>query len=751
MSFLKPIAAALALTLPALATPSFDEQALFVSGQNGYHTYRIPAVVRTNAGTLLAFCEGRKNSSSDTGDIDLLVRRSTDNGTTWSPQQLVWSDGNNTCGNPAPVIAADGTIHLLSTWNLGSDSESAIVNGTSANTRRVYQISSTDDGLTWSAATEITATTKQANWTWYATGPGAGIRLTRGTQAGRLIVACDHKVAGTGAFGAHVIYSDDHGSTWQIGAIAGATASVRPNENLAVELVEPAAGGGSRIYFNARDHQGPHARADTFSLDGGLTYTPAVFTDAPHFLTPVVQGGLSRFRATDTGDAANRILFSCPNATTRTRLSIWSSTDEAQTWSAPKLVHEGASAYSDMARLNDDRMGLLYEKGSSSPYETITFARFNEAWLDVPPPPAENPGAAFWGFEETPVGQTISTAPDAILDVHPDGHKLHLTATAAFPVVAGAPAFGNGRAISLTGNGGARIFDSASENRFDYGPGDSFTIEVVCRIPNSSTQVGALVAKDLGPTSPSWWLRVEAGKARFLVSDNTRERVFSSTANINTGQWHHIAAVRDATNPAAKELRLYIDGQLSGTLADTTTGSFANGNALWIGRYNSGSRQLTGDIDLVRITPAALAPTAFVTENPTDYQTWSATHNLSGGPGDDDNGDGRTNFFQYAFGLNPNSGSSVSPVSAPNKTAGTFSYTRRKPALTGLTYTYQSSSTLAGWNDFTPTAEISNHGDPVETITVTLPAALLAEPSLFLRVEAKSRSMQSSLFAFDTF
>lgn len=601
------------LTRFAPAVPEFSEQALFTSGQNGYHTYRIPAIIRTPTGTLLAFCEGRKNSSSDTGDIDLLVRRSTDNGDTWSPQQLVWSDNSNTCGNPSPVIdAATGTIWLLSTWNLGTDSESMIVNGTSTNTRRVFKLSSTDDGLTWSAATEITTTTKQPGWTWYATGPGAGIQLTRGSQAGRLIVPCDHIRADNKAFGSHVIYSDNGGSTWQIGAIASTTATVRPNENLAVELLDPAPGGGSRIYFNARDHQGPHARASTFSNDGGLSYTPAEFTDATAFVTPTVQGGLARFRATDTGDSNNRILFSCPNAGSRIRMSICSSADEARTWSQPRLVHEGPSAYSDMTRLNDNRMGLLFEKGGASPYETITFTRFNETWLDEPPPPAEAPGAALWNIEETPPGQNASTAAGAIRDVHPAGNLLDLTAAAAFPAIAGAPAFGNGRALSFSANGGLRIYDSESANRFDFGPTHSFTIEVVCRIPNGSTQVGALVAKDLGPTSPSWWLRVENGKARFLVSDNSTERVFYSTANINDGQWHHIAAVRDATDPANKQLRLFIDGQPSGTLADTTTGTFANGNALWIGRFNSGSRNLTGEIDLVRITPAALSPSDFV-------------------------------------------------------------------------------------------------------------------------------------------
>jgi sialidase-1 len=667
------LAAALGLLVGAprlMAAPSFSESPVFSSGTGGYHTYRIPALARTTNGTLLAFCEGRKNSSSDTGDIDLLVRRSTDNGETWGPGSLVWSDGGNTCGNPAPVVdRITGTVWLLSTWNLGTDSESRIVNGTSADTRRVFLLRSDDDGLTWTAPTQITATAKQTNWTWYATGPGAGIQLTRGAQAGRLVVACDHIRADNQAFGSHVIYSDDHGTNWQIGAVAGTTATVRPNENLAVELVTPAPGGGSRLFFNARDHQGPHARATTVSLDGGASYTPADFTDAPHFVTPTVQGGLARSRATDAGEATNRILFSCPNAATRIRLSIWSSFDEAQTWSAPKLVHEGPSAYSDMARLGDGLLGLLYERGAASPYETITLARFNDAWLDAPAPPAENPGAAFWNFEETPVGQNCSTTNGALRDVHPDENGLHLTATMAFPVVAGAPAFGHGRALSFNASGGVRILDRDTDNRFDYGPTNSFTIEVVCRIPAGSTQVGSLVAKDLAATSPSWWLRVESGKARFLISDNTTERVFYSDATIADGQWHHVAAVRDATHPTSKQLRLYVDGQLSGTLADTTTNSLANGQAVWIGRYNAGTRLLTGDVDLVRITPAALTPAQFVGPHtqldadadgiPDEFERNQSGSLTPLGPGDAD-ADGWSDLLEFAFGSLP-----LAPDSTP--------------------------------------------------------------------------------------
>ncbi|MFO1520647.1 MAG: sialidase family protein [Kiritimatiellia bacterium] len=133
------------LALAGGTAAAIDEHAVYVSGQGGYHTYRIPALARTNAGTLLAFCEGRRNSSSDTGDIDLLVRRSADGGVTWGPPIVVWNDGANTCGNPAPVVdTATGTIHLLSTWNLGTDAEGKIIIGVSTDTRRVFVLTSTD-------------------------------------------------------------------------------------------------------------------------------------------------------------------------------------------------------------------------------------------------------------------------------------------------------------------------------------------------------------------------------------------------------------------------------------------------------------------------------------------------------------------------------------------------------------------------------------------------------------------------------
>src|SRR4051794_6256200 len=142
-----------------------EQFAVFVSGQGGYHTYRIPSLIATGKGTVLAFCEGRKDGGGDAGDIDLLLRRSHDGGRTWEKPQVIWDDGPNTCGNPCPVSdAKTGTIWLLLTHNLGRDTERMIVDGTSQGTRTVWVTRSSDEGASWSRPEEITAAVKRPNW-----------------------------------------------------------------------------------------------------------------------------------------------------------------------------------------------------------------------------------------------------------------------------------------------------------------------------------------------------------------------------------------------------------------------------------------------------------------------------------------------------------------------------------------------------------------------------------------------------------
>lgn len=367
----------LAVSLAAQASDSFIENRPFISGEGGYHTYRIPAIARTTNGTLLAFSEGRKNSSNDDGDIDIVLRRSKDNGATWLPMTLVQEEGGDariTIGNPAPVVdETTGQVHLLFCRN----------------NSRVFHTKSTDDGLTWSRRKEITASVKPAGWEWYATGPGHGIQLKRGRQVGRLVVSSDHRTA-SDTYGAHVVFSDDYGQTWRLGAVNSAAGGVNPNETLCVELTGTAPDGGSRIYFNTRDHKGsaPGTRGQCWSNDGGTSFV-GPFTNRVEFLCPVAQGSVLLLGGSDEADASRRLLFSCPNHTAkRVMMSIWSSFTEAATWEQPSLIHGGPSAYSDLVSVGKSEIGLLYERGDRSPYETITFARFSEAWLDTRRMPA---------------------------------------------------------------------------------------------------------------------------------------------------------------------------------------------------------------------------------------------------------------------------------------------------------------------------------------------------------------------------
>ena len=136
------------LPVRAQAHAKLDTFSLFVSGTDGYKSYRIPAIVTTTKGTLLAFCEGRKNNAADAGDIDMLLKRSTDGGRTWSAQQVIWDDSTNTCGNCCPVVdEITGDICLLMTHNLGDDKEKDIIKKVSRSTRTVWISKSKDDGL----------------------------------------------------------------------------------------------------------------------------------------------------------------------------------------------------------------------------------------------------------------------------------------------------------------------------------------------------------------------------------------------------------------------------------------------------------------------------------------------------------------------------------------------------------------------------------------------------------------------------
>ena len=353
-----------------------DQYDLFCPGQDGYHVCRIPVLLTTHTGVLLACCEARKGHRGDIAETDLLIRRSSDFGKTWDEPQVVATEHGMTCGNPVlvqyPPTRIVWFVFCKSPANLDKDRLRA-----DRSFRTVWITSSADDGRTWNKPHEITSQIRKPEWCWCATGPNNGIAL----KTGRLIVPCYHQVNVAGNRSdpshSHVMYSDDHGQTWHIGG----TADEGTNESSITESVD------GHLYLNCRNMVGKgigNYRAVAWSLDGGGTFSPIVH-DAG-LPEPVCQGCVLRFTARPTHDR-NRVLFANPGGIRggkngRHHLTIRLSYDECRTWPVARVLYHRAAGYSSLAVLPDMTIACLYESGESEwPAEKLTFARFNLQWL----------------------------------------------------------------------------------------------------------------------------------------------------------------------------------------------------------------------------------------------------------------------------------------------------------------------------------------------------------------------------------
>ncbi len=339
---------------------------VFVAGKGGYHTYRIPALIVTKKDTLLAFCEGRKDNARDHGDIDLVLRRSSDNGRTWSEQQLVYEEGGRkkiTIGNPCPVVDQKTGIIWLPFNRDNKD---------------VFVIHSKDDGKTWSKPVNITKSVKEANWGWYATGPGVGIQLERGPHKGRLVIPCDHRKAGKGRTPtySHVFYSDDHGKTWRLGGTVGK----HTNECQVIERTNGDLLINMRNYWfrDGKEKLKGGMRAISVSKDGGKTWDKITFDKT--LIEPICQGSLIRYQWPTT-TKKGVVLFSNPaSKKRRVNLTIRASYNDGRTWPHSRTLNKGPSAYSCLAKLPDGSIGCLYETGDRL-YREIRFAKFTLKWV----------------------------------------------------------------------------------------------------------------------------------------------------------------------------------------------------------------------------------------------------------------------------------------------------------------------------------------------------------------------------------
>jgi sialidase-1 len=348
-----------ALSIVAASAQAADASGapVFENNTNGYACYRIPAMVRTSSGRLLAFAEARRNTCNDFGDVRIVMRSSTDNGRNWSPLSTVAENGSLQAGNPAPVIDATdksfprGRIFLL--YCTGDAPEDAVMHG--KGTRRVWYRTSADDGATWSQPTEITASVKPATWRHYATGPGHALQLTRGPLAGRLFIPANHSEGDPQPKGqdyaAHGFYSDDHGATWQLGQTVPYPGG---NESTAAQNHE------SDVVMNIRDQsKQSHARIIAISGDGGATWKKTfVARDLPD---PVCEGSMIEY-----GQNGRMLLFiNAGDPTERRDLTASVSLNGGLTWTMHTVIARGPAAYSDIVLLDNDHDGVLWERGNS--------------------------------------------------------------------------------------------------------------------------------------------------------------------------------------------------------------------------------------------------------------------------------------------------------------------------------------------------------------------------------------------------
>ncbi|MCD9594275.1 exo-alpha-sialidase [Streptomyces sp. 8ZJF_21] len=368
------------MTVGTGAARSYEVSVPFRAGTEGYASYRIPAVVLTHAGTVLAFAEGRVDSSADYGRIDLVLKRSADGGRTWGALQIVARNEDGTAGNPAPVVLDggphDGRVLLVHIRSAASATEDRIRRGevSAADGRRVWLTYSDDDGASWSGAREITASTKRPEWRWYATTPGHALQLRYGAHAGRIVIPGNHSLPPTvpgddgteGRYnGGHDLLSDDDGATWRIGYVDdNPDGYVNVNETTAAQLPD------GRVYFNTRtDADAPGNRADAHSGDGGATLD-LPFRPQAGLVAPVVEGSVLHLGEPDA------LLFSGPaDPAYRALMTVRTSHDGGVTWRPTHTVNGLPAAYSDLVRLDDATVGLLYETGDFSAYSTITFRR----------------------------------------------------------------------------------------------------------------------------------------------------------------------------------------------------------------------------------------------------------------------------------------------------------------------------------------------------------------------------------------
>jgi sialidase-1 len=356
--------------LAAPPPPTFVD--VFRDGADGFPSVRIPCLVVTPAGTLLAIAEGRQRHADQAAN-QLVLKRSTDGGATWSAAAVIAADGDNSLNNPCAVVDhRNGRVLLMYQRipaHLTETSAAIAVGYEGPEVYRNLLLTSDDDGRTWSGPRDVTRGTKRPDGaTTVASGPGLGLQLTRGLHAGRLLMPFNQ-----GPFWHwqnYAAYSDDDGETWRCGddapgaMVPDAKHGQRSQIN-EVQFVELADGA---VRLNSRPFAGARVRKTAVSRDGGQTWSP--ITDVPELRDPSCMASILR--------VGEELVFSGPCGEHRAHGTIWLSPDDGATWPVHRELLAGSFGYSVLGQLPDGTVLCLFETDEA---RRICLALFSLEWV----------------------------------------------------------------------------------------------------------------------------------------------------------------------------------------------------------------------------------------------------------------------------------------------------------------------------------------------------------------------------------
>ena len=358
---------------------------VFISGEDGYKTYRIPAIIKAPNNDLLAFCEGRVASSNDFGNVDIVMKRSTDQGKTWSKLDIIVNNDSLQAGNSAPVLDLydpefpEGKIYLF--YNTGNNHEGEVRKGNGL--REVWFKTSTNNGMSWSDPVNITLKTHRPkypsinvaynfteDWRSYANTPGHALQIQSGIYKGRIFIAANHSEGPPKNkfqdYYAHAYYSDDHGKTFHLSESLQISGS---NEATAAAL------SNGKLILNTRNQQGDKRnRIISISNNGGMNWDTTYFDE--NLPDPVCQGSLLNI-----GRYKNKEMLAFINAAdtkNRNNLTLRISKDEGLSWFKNIIIDKtneekqisDYTAYSDLVLMKRYTLGVIYEKEN---YSKIVF------------------------------------------------------------------------------------------------------------------------------------------------------------------------------------------------------------------------------------------------------------------------------------------------------------------------------------------------------------------------------------------